>query len=217
MPNLDSVMQCILHAYYQRILAPHSALNIARRTACILCSHERQAEARPARRCQKPIGSASLELVQCSRAHGRDRGKANSFRARRFSTSSAPAATTWRKCCWACSSRTRRTRSAAIIARARSCLRWRCAGGRAGLGHGPRRRLFATGAISARCSIIPTRRRFGAADVRRRRRAIHAHRRLRAGDRVSQERAERSRAMTARSASCSAATLRWRPTASGPR
>ena len=57
----------------------------------------------------------------------------------------------------------------------------------------------------------------GAADVRRSRRPIYADRRLGAGDRLSPQGAGATIARTARSPSCSAATPRAPPTASGRR
>ena len=108
-------------------------------------------------------------------------------RSARCSTSSARAATTWRRSCSARRLTHRHDaacgyyRSRPDAARAR-----RAARGRARLRHGPRRAAIRTGATSASVFNYPNPDGAPAlADVRRRRRAIYADRGLGAGDRLS--------------------------------
>ena len=100
---------------------------------------------------------------------------------------------------------------AAAAARAR-----RAAGRRAGLGHGPRRRLFRRARYRRRVQLSQSGRRACAADVRRGRRAIYAGGRLGAGDRLQAARCW-AKGPPTRSRWCSAATRAARPADFGPR
>ena len=89
---------------------------------------------------------------------------------------------------------------AAFAARARGA-----AGRCAGIGHGPRRRLFGRTRYRRRVQLSQPGRSPRAADVRRSRRAVHARRRLGAGDRLQAESSGRRTGKT-RSRWCWAAT-----------
>ena len=118
------------------------------------------------------------------------RGGASSSPSARCSTSSARAATTWRRSCSAAgSTHPPRRAPAAITARGRCCSRWASTLADALGSDMGRAGGYSDGRDIGVVFNYPEPERLpGAADVRRRRRAIYADRRLGAGDRLSSRR-----------------------------
>ena len=151
----------------------------------------RKARRGPRRPTRRSTGARS-PISSTSAGRWTARGGPGSSPSARSSTSSARAATTWPRSCSAAGSTIRRDGACGYY-RSRPMLLALGVplGRRAGLEHGPRRRLFGRARHRRRLQLSQSRRLPGAADVRRRRRAIYADRGLGAGDRISPQGARR--------------------------
>ena len=167
---------------------------------------------------RRSTGSGSPISCMLSRALDALEEKTSRSRRARFSTSSPRAATTWRRSCLGLQLTHPQRRDLRLLPFAAGAAgARRRSGGCARLVHGARRRLFRRARYRRGVQLSQRRRRLGAADVRRRRRAIHADGRLGAGARIPRDGAEGDGLRRRHRAWRSAATPRSRPTASGRR